>query len=97
MILKLFPLLTLILATLCLYRFPFYSDTRYGVELDQAIGKNDGTVGGEFYFPAKPNHGVLVVPDKCSLTGMMRALQQPLSPPPMSPPEPPMSPKPEEV
>jgi len=65
---------------------------RCGIELDEAVGKNDGTVGGEVYFSAKPDHGVLVVPEKCSL-----ASPQPLSPPPMSPVEPPMSPKPEEV
>ena len=39
---------------------------RCGIELDDAVGKNDGTVGEDVYFSAKPNHGVLVVPDKCS-------------------------------
>ena len=29
-----------------------------GVELEQPIGKNDGSVGGEQYFTSKPKHGV---------------------------------------
>ncbi|XP_062502661.1 CAP-Gly domain-containing linker protein 4-like isoform X2 [Corticium candelabrum] len=29
-----------------------------GIELDQAVGKNDGSVGGEKYFTCKPKHGV---------------------------------------
>eukprot|EP00040_Diaphanoeca_grandis_P033619 m.206228 g.206228 ORF g.206228 m.206228 type:complete len:678 (+) comp32947_c3_seq1:170-2203(+) len=37
---------------------------RVGVEFQDAIGKNDGLVGGQRYFKCKNLHGVLVVPRK---------------------------------
>lgn len=37
---------------------------RCGVELDEPVGLNNGTVGGHTYFTAQPNHGVLVDPRK---------------------------------
>jgi dynactin 1 len=30
----------------------------FGVELDEAVGKNSGSVNGRQYFACKPNHGV---------------------------------------
>eukprot|EP00090_Calanus_glacialis_P045752 TRINITY_DN8694_c0_g1_i1.p1 TRINITY_DN8694_c0_g1~~TRINITY_DN8694_c0_g1_i1.p1 ORF type:complete len:1787 (-),score=592.36 TRINITY_DN8694_c0_g1_i1:377-5737(-) len=42
----------------------YIGDTKFapgewaGVELDEAQGKNDGSVGGEVYFSCPPNHGV---------------------------------------
>ena len=39
---------------------------RYGVELDLAVGNNNGVVGGYTYFKAEAKHGVLTVPGKCS-------------------------------
>ena len=35
-----------------------------GVELDKAMGKNDGSVDGTVYFTCAPRHGVFVRPDK---------------------------------
>ncbi|EDQ86800.1 uncharacterized protein MONBRDRAFT_27930 [Monosiga brevicollis MX1] len=35
-----------------------------GVQLDAPVGKHNGTVHGQEYFRCKPNHGVLVAPDK---------------------------------
>ena len=37
---------------------------RVGVELDDAVGKNNGTVKGHKYFTCKDNHGTLVAPGK---------------------------------
>jgi len=37
-----------------------------GVELDEAIGDNDGTFGGHPYFTCKANHGVVVLPKNVS-------------------------------
>lgn len=39
------------------------SDGDYvGVEIEQPIGKNNGTHNGKDYFKAKPNHGVFLRP-----------------------------------
>ena len=37
---------------------------RCGVELDDPVGRNNGSVGGEQYFTCADKHGVLVVPNK---------------------------------
>ena len=34
------------------------------MELDQPVGKNDGTVSGIRYFTCQPNHGVFAPPSK---------------------------------
>ena len=36
----------------------------YGVELDDPVGRHDGTVQGVRYFAANDNHGVFVVDSK---------------------------------
>ena len=36
----------------------------YGVELDDAVGRHDGTVQGVRYFAANDNHGVFVSDSK---------------------------------
>lgn len=46
---------------------PFYVGYRCGVELDQPFGKNDGNVQGYQFFVCRPQHGLLVVPDKVVL------------------------------
>jgi serine/threonine protein kinase len=43
---------------------PITSKPRCGVELDAAIGKNNGTVKGIEYFVCRPEHGVLCAPGK---------------------------------
>lgn len=40
---------------------------RCGVELDEPVGKNDGTVGGHTYFKCADSRGVLVAPSKVTL------------------------------
>ena len=35
-----------------------------GIELDQPVGKNDGSVSGIRYFDCKPSHGVFAPPSK---------------------------------
>ena len=42
-------------------------DFRCGVEFDDAVGRNNGTVNGHKYFVCEEMHGVLVVPYKVSL------------------------------
>ena len=37
---------------------------RIGIELDDAIGKNNGTIKGHHYFTCTGGHGLLVKPDK---------------------------------
>jgi len=38
-----------------------------GIEYDEPIGKNDGSVQGERYFTCKPNFGVFVRPDRVTV------------------------------
>lgn len=44
-----------------------HDDFRCGVEFDDAVGRNNGTVNGHKYFECNDSHGVLVVPYKVSL------------------------------
>ena len=44
-------------------------EPRCGVELDEPVGKNNGTIKGNFYFAAGANYGVLVKPAKVTREG----------------------------
>lgn len=44
----------------------FRHGTWAGIELDQPLGKHDGTVQGVTYFRCPPNHGIFVHPSKVS-------------------------------
>lgn len=39
----------------------------FGVELDQPVGKNDGTHQGTFYFQCRPGHGIFAPCHKIEL------------------------------
>ncbi|XP_020620574.1 CAP-Gly domain-containing linker protein 3-like [Orbicella faveolata] len=45
-------------------RTQFASGMWLGIELDQPVGKNDGSVAGVRYFDCKPSHGVFAPPSK---------------------------------
>jgi len=38
-----------------------------GIEYDEPMGKNDGSIQGERYFTCRPNYGVFVRPDKVQI------------------------------
>ena len=44
-----------------------------GVELRTPKGKNDGTVQGKRYFSCRPDHGLLVRPNKITVRGISGA------------------------
>ena len=45
----------------------FYSGSWVGVELDDKLGKNNGTVKGHSYFQCAPQHGLFVRPSEVQL------------------------------
>ncbi|XP_078346704.1 CAP-Gly domain-containing linker protein 3-like isoform X2 [Oculina patagonica] len=45
-------------------RTQFATGMWLGIELDQPVGKNDGSVSGVRYFDCKPSHGVFAPPSK---------------------------------
>ncbi|KAI9631947.1 dynein associated protein-domain-containing protein [Dioszegia hungarica] len=53
-----------------------------GVELLEAVGKNDGSVKGERYFDCQPNHGVFVRPSQVKVLEMPRPASTSMRPPP---------------
>ncbi|XP_064626723.1 CAP-Gly domain-containing linker protein 3-like isoform X2 [Lineus longissimus] len=42
----------------------FSPGTWYGIELDHAVGRNNGTVNGVHYFTCQPKHGVFAPPSR---------------------------------
>ena len=44
-----------------------------GVELRTPKGKNDGTIQGKRYFSCRPDHGLLVRPNKITVRGISGA------------------------
>ncbi|XP_074635396.1 CAP-Gly domain-containing linker protein 3-like isoform X3 [Acropora palmata] len=50
-------------------RTQFSTGVWLGIELDQPVGKNDGSVSGIRYFDCKPSHGVFAPPSKVTRTG----------------------------
>eukprot|EP00040_Diaphanoeca_grandis_P020721 m.110156 g.110156 ORF g.110156 m.110156 type:complete len:812 (-) comp28018_c0_seq1:424-2859(-) len=56
--------------------------TRCGIELEDALGINNGTVHGYCYFECGPNHGILCRPDKVKIVEAEEVVPPP--PPPAS-------------
>ncbi|GAB1605413.1 CAP-Gly domain-containing linker protein 3-like isoform X3 [Argonauta hians] len=56
----------------------FYGETQfalgcwYGIELDRAVGKNDGSVNGQRYFTCKSKYGVFAPPSRVQRLGEKR-------------------------
>ncbi|CAI9736669.1 CAP-Gly domain-containing linker protein 4-like isoform X4 [Octopus vulgaris] len=56
----------------------FYGETQfalgcwYGIELDRAVGKNDGSVNGQRYFNCKAKYGVFAPPSRVQKLGEKR-------------------------
>lgn len=48
----------------------FDTGTFIGVELDDPVGKNDGSVEGVSYFKCEPGHGLFVRPARCTFRGL---------------------------